>query len=720
MTESTPKASDALRPSDERPGLAAQLEALGGLWWRWLAVDAALRALWLLRPDPFGQPLVGKVEWYLFHAIGFDAVQLLWLALPAALAVVVGRQAGRVQLGWRIGRAWSLAVGGLFCLLGLIDAEIMRFVGMHVSWSILRTYLNGAQVAELPHLLSRDAGGPYLPFALLTAIPGLLWWQWRTAPVPTVRWPRKALALLGVALAGWLLTSVLWQGAAREWKLTPPLTLLWQDLQRGARPDRPPEVVERAKKALRVGHAAGYPGSNATFAVPAAPLVHLSPWQRCQAIRDGQIADNPAAACARDRDGDGVPQARDCDDAQAAVHPGADEIPGDGIDQDCSGLDAAPYNVLVIALESHRALGVGHVTGGPSWSPRLDQLAAEGLAQRRAVTAGLPTIASFMAIHTGLPACAWCTVATDFATARLPALPLTLRQHGYYTRFFSAADPSWDNQAAWLRHWYHDVDYDRSREEDGPLFAHMASWLHTNLAGTAKNRPFFALVMTRTNHFPFARIAGVQNRGGDTWADGMRDTMHYADAEMGKLLDALRNEPWFDRTLVIVTGDHGHPLGEHGHLHLFDTVQVEATGVPLVVWGKHPKLGPLRGQIGSEPSSHLDIAPTVLDLLGIDLSGAWQGRSLLRGGKGQSWTAKDAMWAAERGSRRLFVDGSRHLDRAGWQVFDRTTDLREDKPLALTDADAELAADLMAVATWMYDLYGHDQILPKWWPTPQQ
>ncbi|MBM4346001.1 MAG: sulfatase-like hydrolase/transferase, partial [Deltaproteobacteria bacterium] len=445
-------------------------------------------------------------------------------------------------------------------------------------------------------------------------------------------------------------------------------------------------------------------------------LVRLTPWQWCAAIAQGRAPADPAAGCDLDGDGDGVPRARDCDDLRADVRPGAEDQPGDGVDQDCSGADRDPYNVLVIALESHRALGVGHVTGGPSWSPRVDQLAREGIGQRRAVAAGLPTIASFMVLHTGLLPCAWCTVATDFAAARLPALPLTLRQHGYYARFFSAADPSWDNQAAWLRHWYHDVDYDRAREEDGPLFAHMAQWFKRELAGAAKGRPFFALAMTRTNHFPFARVAGVQHRGGDSWADGMRDTMHYADAELGGLLDALRGEPWFRKTLVVVTGDHGHPLGEHGHRHLFDTVQVEGTGVPLVFWGDHPKINALRGQIGTEPSSHLDIAPTVLDLLGIDRSGAWQGRSLVGGGRGQSWTIKDAMWAAERGSRRLLVDGSRHLDRSGWRAFDRTTDLREDKPLPLTDADAELAADLTAVATWMYDLYRRDRVLPVWWP----
>ena len=324
----------------------------------------------------------------------------------------------------------------------------------------------------------------------------------------------------------------------------------------------------------------------------------------------------------------------------------------------------------------------------------------------------MPTIASFMAIYTGLLPPAWAIVATDFATATLPSLPATLRKHGYYTRFVSAADPSWDNQHVWLRHWFEAVDYDRSREEDADMFAYLAKWLRTELTQAAKGRPFFVVATSRSNHFPFPRVAGVPVTGSDAWPDRMRDTMGYADAAMGTLLDTLASEPWFARTLVIVTGDHGYPLGEHGNYAMYQSVHVETTGVPLVVAGDHPKLQRLRGVVTQEPASHLDIAPTVLDLLGIDPSGAWMGRSLVAGGQGYSWTVKDGLWASEIGARRLLARATGLDTIAHWQVFDRLVDWREDHPLEPLPSDREALADVSALAGWMYDLYRRDRIVP--------
>src|SRR5262249_29171263 len=110
----------------------------------------------------------------------------------------------------------------------------------------------------------------------------------------------------------------------------------------------------------------------------------------------------PALARARvllDFDGDGYPAllgGGDCDDGDPAVHPGAVDFPGDGVDQDCDGRDAsaarlqpppfapvpaavpADLNFLLITIDTLRADHLGCYGYARPTSPVIDRLAAEG------------------------------------------------------------------------------------------------------------------------------------------------------------------------------------------------------------------------------------------------------------------------------------------------------------------------------------------------------
>ena len=103
----------------------------------------------------------------------------------------------------------------------------------------------------------------------------------------------------------------------------------------------------------------------------------------------------------------------------------------------------------------------------------------------------------------------------------------------------------------------------------------------------------------------------------------------YTDHHVGRLLDAARRRP--GRTLVVVTADHGEGLGDHGEAwhnrYLYNATQ----WVPLV-FSLEGIIGP--GRI-AEPVSHVDVLPTVLELLGLRAPRLGHGRSLagpLRGG----------------------------------------------------------------------------------------
>jgi len=97
----------------------------------------------------------------------------------------------------------------------------------------------------------------------------------------------------------------------------------------------------------------------------------------------------------------------------------------------------------------------------------------------------------------------------------------------------------------------------------------------------------------------------------------------FTDQQIGKILAYAKTQPWWQHTVVIVSADHGEAFGEHGmYKHAFELWDV-LTRVPLLVrapGAKPARIAALR--------THLDIAPTILDLMGVDALAGFQGQSL--------------------------------------------------------------------------------------------
>ncbi len=98
----------------------------------------------------------------------------------------------------------------------------------------------------------------------------------------------------------------------------------------------------------------------------------------------------------------------------------------------------------------------------------------------------------------------------------------------------------------------------------------------------------------------------------------------HTDLWLGKVLEFARAQPWWKDTAVIVTADHGEAFGEHGmYKHAFELWDV-LTRVPLIVHA--PGAAPRHI---AEPRTHIDIAPTVMDLMGQPVPSGFQGQSLV-------------------------------------------------------------------------------------------
>jgi arylsulfatase A-like enzyme len=178
--------------------------------------------------------------------------------------------------------------------------------------------------------------------------------------------------------------------------------------------------------------------------------------------------------------------------------------------------------------------------------------------------------------------------------------------------------------------------------------------------------PFLAWLHLYDAHEPYSPPSPFREDFKDAPYDG---EIAFADAVLGQVLDALGRLHLQDRTTIVVVGDHGESLGEHGEETHSMFVYEGALLVPLVIWapGRVPE-----GRVVEEPVSIVDLAPTLLELAGAPPLKLAHARSLL-GLPGGSGTPRalyaetlspqfDMGWAplrSVRDHRYKLIDGPR-------------------------------------------------------------
>ncbi len=156
----------------------------------------------------------------------------------------------------------------------------------------------------------------------------------------------------------------------------------------------------------------------------------------------------------------------------------------------------------------------------------------------------------------------------------------------------------------------------------------------------------------------------------------------FADRQIGILLDALKERRLSENTIVIVVGDHGEGLLQHGIMHHGKHIYEELVRVPLLMrWPGHIP----QGSTFASPVELLDVAPTLFDLLGIDAQTLpLKGRSLAR-----ALLGKETYDAADRPVflfRRHYdkgkvpgIEGYMYAVRAGdWKYIDAPQEKRRE------------------------------------------
>jgi choline-sulfatase len=293
---------------------------------------------------------------------------------------------------------------------------------------------------------------------------------------------------------------------------------------------------------------------------------------------------------------------------------------------------AQPPNVVLITLDTTRADRMGFLGSKRGLTPYLDALARQSVIFSRAYAQVPLTTASHTAILTGtFPQY---NHVNDFGIplrADLPYLPDLLHQRGYRTGAFVASlildpnaglAPGFDRGFDVYAAGYHvrrnrEDRYKSMEKRAGDVVAQAVQWLDKK-----SNVPFFLWVHLYDPHDPYDPPMPYKTRYATALYDG---EIAYTDSAVGQLLTFLRTRGLFDGTLIAVMADHGEGLGEHGEqthgIFLYD----ETIHVPLLF--KMPA-GRSAGKQISNRVSLVDVAPTIMKTIGLEIPSTVQGRAL--------------------------------------------------------------------------------------------
>jgi arylsulfatase A-like enzyme/Flp pilus assembly protein TadD len=301
-------------------------------------------------------------------------------------------------------------------------------------------------------------------------------------------------------------------------------------------------------------------------------------------------------------------------------------------------------NVLLVTIDTLRADYVGAYGSTRGATPTLDRLAAEGL-RFDVVYAHVPlTLPSHTTLLTGrYPTRTGVRDNGTFTLGDMPTLSTALKATGYDTAAFIGAfvldarfglNRGFDLYDDRMIGGNADLDIVQRTAEE--VLAPAYDWIARveNREPRTQNResrtnpgprtpnPWFVWIHLYDPHEPYTPPEPYRSRYA---ADPYAGEIAYADASLGAFFEKLRANGVLSNLLVVVASDHGESLGEHSErthgLFAYDST----LRVPLVVWapGRIPAGALVRG-----PMRLVDVAPTILDLVGGPLLDGLDGRSV--------------------------------------------------------------------------------------------
>ncbi len=364
--------------------------------------------------------------------------------------------------------------------------------------------------------------------------------------------------------------------------------------------------------------------------------------------------------------------------------------------------------VVLVTIDTLRADRVGCYGRTGAGTPVLDRLAADGTRFDAAQTTAPITVPAHASILTGrsLPAHGVVFNRGYAISSSVPVATESFRAAGYATGAFVSSKILVPRLGFGRGFDTYDDGIDSGDPRRGPVLgiperagretvAAALGWLR----GVPRDRPVLLWVHLWEPHAPYTPPGEFRTRYPD---DPYQGEVAAADAALGELLAGI-DDAGRGRQLVVVAGDHGEGLGDHGEASHGVFLYEEVMRVPLVVHG--PDWG-VRTQVIGEPVSLADLAPTLLELTalaplrgtdGASLAAAVTGRGPLPARPGVFAESHLPQIEYDWSGLRALVRGSlKVIEAPRPELYDLAADPRERQDLA-AERPADVAGGLDAL-----------------------
>ncbi len=285
------------------------------------------------------------------------------------------------------------------------------------------------------------------------------------------------------------------------------------------------------------------------------------------------------------------------------------------------------YNVVIFLQESLGAEYVGCLNGLPL-TPELDKLSKEGLLFTNLYCTGTRSVRGIEQVTAGfLPNPSESIVKLGGSQQGFFTLADAFGRQNYDTSFIYGGMANFDNMAAFFNgNGFKTIIDESSYKNDKTAFKGTWGYSDEDLAVKANayfkskgSKPFFSLMFSTSNHEPFEFPDG-RIKLYDKEKNTVNNAMKYADFSIGKFFEMAKKEPYFKNTIFLVIADHNtRTYGKN-------LVPINKFHIPALLIGPNvPK-----GIDYAKLCSQIDIAPTVLNFIGMDVQNPMPGRNLMK------------------------------------------------------------------------------------------